>query len=288
MIVAYQGVPGAYSEMAARRLFPDCKTLPCETFDDVFAAVEKKKADRGVIPVENSLGGSIHQNYDLLARHALTVTRETYVRVEHALMALPGTRLANLRAVLSHPQALAQCSNFFAAHPQAKAVPWYDTAGAARSLKEDAEGRKTAQIPYGLDEVGVIASEAAAEIYGLKILRKKLQNRADNYTRFLAIARKAERAPAGAALKTSLTFVPVRNRAGVLHAITGLFAVRGLDLSKIESRPDPDKPFDYRFYLDVSGGQREPDVRAALAELAPLTRELRVLGSYPRASLPRR
>src|SRR5690606_23563960 len=122
MIVAYQGVPGAYSEMAARRLFPDCKVLPCETFDDVFAAVEKKKADRGVIPVENSLGGSIHQNYDLLARHALTVTRETYVRVEHALMALRGTRLANLRAVLSHPQALAQCSNFFAAHPQAKAV----------------------------------------------------------------------------------------------------------------------------------------------------------------------
>lgn len=286
MKVAYQGVPGAYSEMAARKLFPGCSTISCETFDDVFAAVEKKRADRGVVPVENSLGGSIHQNYDLLARHTLTVTRETYLRVEHALMALRGTRLSNLRAVLSHPQALAQCSNFFAAHPETKAVPWYDTAGAARSLAEDAEEKRELQIPYSLNEVGVIASESAAEIYGLKILRKKLQNRADNYTRFLAIARRAEPTPSGVSLKTSVTFVPVRNRAGVLHTITGLFAERGLDLSKIESRPDPEKPFDYRFYLDVSGGQRESSVRAALSELKPLTRELRVLGSYPKAGLP--
>ena len=291
MKVAYQGVPGAYSEMASRALFPGCAPVPCETFDDVFAAVEGKKADRGVIPVENSLGGSIHHNYDLLARHALTITREGYLRVQHALMARPGTRLSGLRAVLSHPQALAQCSDFFAGHPGIKAIPWYDTAGAARSLAEDAKAGKgpesAPQIPFRSDEVGVIASELAAEIYGLNILKRKLQNRADNYTRFLAIARKPERLPAEAPLKTSVTFVPVRNRAGVLHAITGLFAERGIDLTKIESRPDPEKPFDYRFYLDMSGGQRDPRIREALAGLEGLTRTLRVLGSYPRAKLPK-
>jgi prephenate dehydratase len=287
MIVAYQGVPGAYSEMAARRLFPDCKTLPCETFDDVFAAVEKKKADRGVIPVENSLGGSIHLNYDLLARHALTITREIYLRVEHALMVLPGVRLASLRKVISHPQALAQCSDFFAANPNIKASPWYDTAGAARSLAE--AGRDgTVLIDGDLNTLGAIASEAAAEIYSLKILKKKLQNRKDNYTRFLSIARSAEKVSAGESFKTSLTMVPARNRAGVLHAITGVFAARGIDLSKIESRPDPDNAFDYRFYFDVAGSAKTSPLKDALRELKPLTRDLRVLGSYPRAALPKK
>jgi len=282
MLIAYQGVPGAYSEMAARRLFPGCKTLPCETFDEVFAAVEKRKADRGVVPVENSLGGSIHHNYDLLARHALTVTRETYLRVEHALMALPGTRLQNLRAVISHPQALAQCSDFFARHPQTKAVAWYDTAGAARSLAENAS------LPHDAVRVGALASEAAAEIYGLKILKKKVQNRTDNYTRFLCVARAAEKLPLEGPFKTSLTLVPARNRAGVLHAITGVFAARGIDLTKIESRPDPDNAFDYRFYLDAVGSAKASPLKDALRDLKPLTRELRVLGSYAKAALPRK
>jgi prephenate dehydratase len=283
MLIAYQGVPGAYSEKAARALFPGCKTLPCETFEDVFAAVEKKRADRGVIPVENSLAGSIHLNYDLLVRHALRVTGETYVRVEHALMALPGARLAALRGVRSHPQALAQCSDFFAAHPGVKAVPWYDTAGAARSLAEEA-----AAGAAGLSSVAAIASEDAAALYGLKILKRRLQNRALNYTRFLSVARPTVKAsPAsGAALKTSLTLIPARNRAGVLHAITGAFARAGIDLTKIESRPDPENPFDYRFYLDASGGAREPALKKALAEIRALTRDLRLLGSYPRAKLP--
>jgi prephenate dehydratase len=287
MIVAYQGVPGAYSEMAARRLFPDCKTLPCETFDDVFAAVEKKKADRGVIPVENSLGGSIHLNYDLLARHALTITREIYLRVEHALMVLPGVRLASLNKVISHPQALAQCSDFFAANPKIKASPWYDTAGAARSLAE--AGRDgTALLDGDLNTLGAIASEVAAEIYSLKILKKKLQNRKDNYTRFLSIARTVEKRSVGGSLKTSLTMVPARNRAGVLHAITGVFAARGIDLSKIESRPDPDNAFDYRFYFDVAGSAKTSPLKDALRELKSLTRDLRVLGTYPRAALPKK
>jgi chorismate mutase / prephenate dehydratase len=208
------------------------------------------------------------------------------VRVEHALMALPGARMSGLRAVLSHPQALAQCSNFFAKHPKVKAVPWYDTAGAARSLAEELES-DTVHIPYGLPgEVAAIASEDAAKIYGLKILKRRIQNRKDNYTRFLCISRKAENLASGASLKTSLTFIPRRNKPGVLHAVTGVFAERGIDLTKIESRPDPDNPFDYRFYLDAAGSAERPPLKEALAELKKLVRELRVLGSYPKARLP--
>jgi prephenate dehydratase len=277
MKIAYQGVPGAYSEQASRALFgPGCKTMPCETFDAVFEAVENKTADRGVIPIENSLGGSIHLNYDLLVRHPLGVTREAYVRIEHALLAPPGLKLADIREVRSHPQALAQCSDFLAAHRAIKPVVWFDTAGAAASLAENPE-----------PGVAAIASEAAGKLYGLKVLKKGLQNRAVNYTRFLCIARSPERPAKGAVLKTSLTFVPARNQAGVLHKITGLFAERGIDLSKIESRPDPEKPFDYRFYLDISGGAQDAPVRAALQGLKKMTRDLRVLGSYARSELPK-
>ena len=283
MKIAYQGVPGAYSERASRELFgADCKTLPRDTFDEVFEAVEAKAADRGVIPIENSLGGSIHQNYDLLVRHGLHVTREIYLRVEHALLVKPGTKLSDIREVRSHPQALAQCAGFFAANRNIKPIGWFDTAGAARSLIEGAD-------VAGNAGVAAIASAWAGELYGLKALKKNLQDRAGNYTRFLCIARAPEKsAPEGAALKTSLSFVPARNQAGVLHRITGLFAGRGLDLTKIESRPDPDNAFDYRFYLDVSGGAKEPALRDALAELGTLARDLRVLGSYPRAALPKR
>jgi prephenate dehydratase len=283
MRIAYQGVPGAYSEQASRELFgADCKVLPCETFDAVFEAVEQKRADRGVIPIENSLGGSIHVNYDLLLRHDLVVTRETYVRVEHALLAPPGLAIKDIREVRSHPQALAQCSDFLSAHRAIRPVVWFDTAGAAASLSAAALAKEPAPA------VAAIASEAAGKLYGLNILKRKLQNRAVNYTRFLCIARAPEKstASAAAALKTSLTFVPARNQSGVLHRITGIFAERGIDLSKIESRPDPEKPFDYRFYLDISGGAKEASVRAALAELEKLTRDLRVLGSYAKAPLP--
>jgi chorismate mutase/prephenate dehydratase len=145
------------------------------------------------------------------------------------------------------------------------------------------------EVPEG---VAAIASEAAGEIYGLNILKRRLQNRAVNFTRFLCIARSAEKSVPSTKvakpvpLKTSLTFVPARNQSGVLHKITGLFADRGIDLSKVESRPDPEKPFDYRFYLDISGGAKDAPVRAALADLKKLTRDLRVLGTYARAELP--
>lgn len=286
MKVAYQGVPGAYSEMAARALFTGCGVLPKARFADVFAAVEGGEADAGVLPVENSLGGSIHENYDLLVRHDLRIFAETYVHVNHALLARPGTRLGDIRKVRSHYQALAQCAGFFAGHPDIAPVIWYDTAGAAKSvaaLKSEQGG-----------SVAAIASELAAELYGLKILKRKLQDRPNNFTRFLAVRRadavidaKDPKRKAGQVMKTSLTFIPKRNKAGVLHAVTGVFAARGIDLTKIESRPDPDNPFDYRFYLDAAGDAKIAPLKEALAALKPLVRDLRVLGSYPAAKLPR-
>ncbi len=307
MLSAFQGVPGAYSQLACRQLLgAGIKTLPCETFDAVFAAVSQGKADIGVIPIENSLAGSIHQNYDLLLANDLTIVGETRLKVEHVLMCHPSTSWTAIREVRSHPQALAQCSHFFAKEKRAKPVTWFDTAGAAESVAREA--------PAG---AAAIASSLAAELYGLKVLRRNLQNHAGNYTRFLAVATakgeaKARRAlgaasaapaaPAtrsassvagrtrstasGTGLKTSIAFMPARNQVGVLFRSLGVFALRDIDLLKIESRPNPLKPFEYWFYLDFAGGQGEARVDKALEHLQEIAGRLKVLGSYPAAKTP--
>ncbi|HLP42013.1 MAG TPA: prephenate dehydratase [Fibrobacteria bacterium] len=285
MIAAFQGVPGAYSQLACRQLLGErVRTSPCETFDDVFAAVEKGKAALGVIPIENSLAGSIHQNYDLLLSHDLVIIGETRLKVEHVLMCHPTTSLARLREVRSHPQALAQCSAFFAREKaRLRPVSYFDTAGAAKSLSEEAPAA-----------VGAIASAYAAELYGLKVLKHNLQNHADNFTRFLAIApRNSARSLSrrivagggqGQGLKTSVAFMPAANRVGVLFRTLGVFALRDIDLLKIESRPNPLSPFEYWFYLDFAGGQGEPRVDKALDHLRETAGTLKVLGSYPSAA----
>ncbi len=274
MQVAYQGVPGAYSEMAARTLFgPRSRMLPQPTFEAVFAAVHRGAAGAGVLPIENSLAGSIHQNYDLLLKHRLYVTGETYVRIDHALLARPGTTFSAVREVRSHPQALAQCGDFFSDHPRLRPVAWFDTAGAAQSLTKETS-----------TPVAAIAGEGAAQLYHLVVLRRHLQNRARNFTRFLAVARQPARGVTGP-LKTSITFIPRRNQAGSLFRLLGAFAAHAIDLTKIESRPDPENPFAYRFYLDFAGGAADPEVHATLDQLRGLTRSLRMLGSYARARL---
>jgi prephenate dehydratase len=276
MKIAFQGVRGAYSELACRKMFPlSAGLLPQETFEAVFETVKRRRADRGVIPIETSLAGGIHLNYDLLVQHGLHITGETYLRVEHALLARPLARLQDIRMVRSHPQALAQCSRFFAEHPRIKPVVWFDTAGAAKSLERSAP-----------KDVAAIASEFAGKLYGLKALRRKIQNHSENYTRFLAIARKPEPAALRRAQKTSVTFIPRRNEAGVLFRVLEIFARHGIDLTKIESRPDPQKPFDYRFYLDLAGGSESPKIREALGSLRAQVSALRMLGSYPRAAVP--
>lgn len=278
MKAAFQGVHGAYSELASRQLLgAGIATLPCETFDAVFDAVAAGKAQRGILPIENSLAGSIHQNYDLLLARDLHIVGETHLKVEHVLMCHPKASLGTLDHVRSHPQALAQCSDFFAKHKGIKPSPYFDTAGAAESLAKEAPAR-----------IGAIASSLAAELYGLKVLKRNLQNRAGNYTRFLEVARKPlSRAAASAkGFKTSLAFMPARNRVGVLHEILGVFARRGIDLLKIESRPNPLSPFEYWFYADLAGGPGDGNVAGALKELKALAPNLRILGSYPGAPRP--
>ncbi len=276
MKVAFQGVHGAYSDLASRELFgPKTRTLPQSTFDGVFDAVREGHANRGVIPVENSLAGSIHHNYDLLIQNGLHITGEHFLRVEHALLGQPKAHFADIRQVRSHPQALAQCSQFFVDHPKIQAVVWFDTAGAAESLIKETS-----------PEVAALASEYAGKLYGLKAIRSKVQNRSENFTRFLSISRKAEKPNPKQPCKTTITFLPRKNETGVLSRILEIFAQGKIDLSKIESRPDPDKPFNYRFYLDLGGGTGNREILQALNRLKDLVFELRILGSYPRANIP--
>jgi prephenate dehydratase len=285
MKAAFQGVHGAYSELASKQLLgPRTRTLPCESFADVFDAVEAGEAGRGILPIENSLAGSIHQNYDLLLHRDVHIVGEAYLKVEHALLAHPAASLKAITEVRSHPQALAQCSGFFGKNRRIKPVPYFDTAGAAESLAREAPAH-----------VGAIASVYAAELYGLKVLKRNLQNHADNFTRFLAVERgpvparkggkgaKGAKGAHGAPFKTSLAFMPERNVVGSLHAILGVFAGRGIDLLKIESRPNPLSPFEYWFYADLAGGPGDLKVAEALRDLAPLLSRLKILGGYPRA-----
>ena len=264
--VAIQGEAGSFSHAAAlAALGPELRLVPCASFEELFRAVTTGAAARGVVPIENSLAGSVHENYDLLGRHPLHVVAETQVRVRHCLIARPGTALASIRRVASHPVALAQCRNFFAAHPEIAPVAAYDTAGSVRDL-----------MAARLAADAAIASALAAELYGAVVLQHDLEDHAENHTRFLVIGR--EPAPPERARKTSLVFT-LPNVPGSLYRALGAFAVRGLDLTKIESRPIPGRPWEYAFYLDVLGDPRGA-VAAALAEIQGFARELRVLGAY--------
>src|SRR5437870_895100 len=263
--VAIQGEAGSFSHAAAlQALGPDIRLVPCPTFEQLFRAVEAGDAARGAVPIENSLAGSVHENYDLLGANTLHVVAETQVRVRHCLIARPGTERAAIRRVASHPVALAQCRRFFATHPDVVPVPAYDTAGSVRDLMA---GRVAADA--------AIASSLAAELYGAVVLEQDLEEHAENYTRFLMVAR--DPAPPELARKTSLVFS--------LHRALGVFAARGLDLTKIESRPLAGRPWEYAFYLDVVGDPRA-GVAEALAELRGLARELRILGAYPGSDIP--
>jgi prephenate dehydratase len=264
--VAIQGEAGSFSHAAAlQALGPHIRLVPCASFDELFRAVDAGAAVRGIVPIENSLAGSVHENYDLLGAHSLHVVAETQVRVRHCLVARPGTELAAIRRVASHPVALAQCRKFFAARPDVAPVPANDTAGSVRDLMA---GRVAADA--------AIASSLAAELYGGMVLLENLEDHAENYTRFLLVAR--EPAAPERARKTSLVFT-LPNVPGSLHRALGAFAARQLDLTKIESRPLPGRPWEYAFYLDVLGDPGG-DVAAALAEIRGFARELRVLGAY--------
>ena len=266
MDIGYQGEPGAYSEQAVHALFAGDQALPFRTVRALFESVGTAAVDRGVVPLENSLAGSINETYDLLARGDVHIVGELVLAVDHALLALPGTRLQDIRLVSSHPQALAQCDEYLA-ELGAELVPVYDTAGAAKRIAE--EDRR--------DE-GAVASERAAERYGLEIVARHIQTNAQNQTRFAAIAR--DPAPIGPPDKTSLILV-AGHRPGALYHCLRPFAERGVNLSKIESRPVGHTPWRYRFFLDVDAGAADPSFAQALREVQDEAAAVQVLGSYP-------
>jgi prephenate dehydratase len=265
--VGYQGEAGAFSEDAAGLLFPGAVAVPHRAFRSIFVDVQSGRLSHGVVPLENALAGSINETYDLLGRGGVWIVAEVVVRVEHSLLALPGTLLKQVWRVASHPQALAQCQEFLA-ELDAEVVPEYDTAGAARRIALERRPGEAA-----------VASARAAEVYGLEILARGIQTDPRNQTRFAAIS--ADPTPLGPEARTSLVF-GTTNEPGALYRVLGHLAGRGLNLSKLESRPLGDEPWQYRFYLDVDAGVHEPPMADAIEAMAGDATFLRVLGSYPR------
>ena len=315
--IAFQGRRGAYSESAAYHLFGnDIEVVPMDTFEEIFQGIETGAVDGGAIPIENSTAGSIYDNYDLLYKWRHPIVAEVKLQISHALCVLPGTRLEDLREVLSHPQGLAQCSRFFGRNSNIKSTAFYDTAGSAEEVAR--RGDKT---------VGAIASAYAGKFYGLEILAEGIENLPGvNFTRFYAIQKTAAELPgcenaglskcdanadsanenvacsaqteksangtdaksahadtteSAPVIKTTLLFMlKDSGKSGTLYAALGCFAKRGLNLTRIESRPHPDRPWEYIFHLSFEGSPKDPTVVEALQELQSYSEFVYRLGSF--------
>jgi prephenate dehydratase len=270
----FQGALGAFSQEAAVQLLGDkAEVVPFARFEEVFQALIRGKIDAAVIPVENTLAGSVHENYDHLLNYDVRITGETNVRIVHNLIAPPGVRFKDIRKVYSHPVALNQCLKFFSSHPEIERTTFYDTAGGVKMVMDE----KAA-------DAAAIGSAAAANMYGGHILKRSIEDDRRNFTRFvLLIAPKRTRVPRQSpkGWKTSLVFT-TRNTPGALFRALSAFALRDLNMTKIESRPLHGKPWEYLFYLDFVGREDEPRVQNALGHLAELADFCRVLGSYPK------
>ena len=276
MVVAYQGEPGAYSEAAAQRYAPDATLRPCPSFDEVFRLVDSGEAAFGVLPIENSIGGTIHRNYDLLLQHPLQIVGDLELRVIHSLIALPGTTIDQVTQIYSHPQALAQCDRYLRSLPGVEVVATYDTAGSAKLIKDKQMAGAAA-----------IASERAATVFGLQILKSGIQDFADNITRFIVVAPVGKAGIAGAPTNKTTVVFTLTNEAGALFKALSVFALRGIDLTKLESRPIPGRPWEYLFYVDLAVGADDARCDRALAHLAEFAPMFRNLGSYASSLLPR-
>lgn len=268
--IAFQGEPGAYSEEAILLFDPDAVSQPCREFRDVAATVLERRVDLGLLPIENSLVGSIATNFDLIAESELAIVGEVVSAVHHCLLGVRGARPEALRRVLSHPVALAQCERFLRGLAGVEAVAFYDTAGAAAEVaaRNDAA-------------VGAVAGALAARRYGLEILAERIEDEPHNQTRFFVVAREPAPAAPGVAAKTTLR-LKLPHRPGSLARALAPFADAGLNLTKLESRPDRTAPWNYLFYLDVEARAAEPAMQGALAAVQAQGGEVRVLGEYPR------
>jgi prephenate dehydratase len=263
--VAYQGEAGAYSEEGVIELFPETDHRPLASIRKVFEAVEVGRVDFGLVPMDNSQAGSINQTYDLFLKHGLHLVGETVVRVNHCLLALPGTHIDDLKEVISHPQAIDQCEEFLTSLDLSVRAE-YDTAGSAKRIAEEK-----------LEGTAAIASRRAADLYNLEVLAEKIQTYPDNYTRFGALSRHPE--PLGEPNKSSLVF-GVGHVSGSLMRCLAAFADRHISLSKLESRPRAGRPWEYVFYADVDAPASDEGVIDGLAELSEHATFTRLLGTY--------
>ena len=265
--VAFQGAAYAFSEIAAKKFFGDqIQSIPCKNFEDVFQAVEEGKSIFGIVPVENSLTGSIHRNYDLLLEKDLKIVGEHSLRVEQHLIASPGVSIDEINTIYSHPQALEQCRKFLSSLNNIKTVASYDTAGSVKMVRDK-----------GLKNAAAIASKNSAEDYGMQILRKEIEDIPENYTRFLIICKKSIKI--GDPDKTSIVFA-MKNIPGALFKSLSVFALRDIDLIRVESRPLRGKPWDYFFYIDFKGHMEEERCNNAIRHLQEIALFIKVLGSF--------
>ena len=272
--VAFQGARGAFSEEASRRFLGDkISYQPHERFEQMFQAVSSGKADYAVVPVENTLAGSVHENYDHLLNYKLPIVGETSIRIVHYLIGRPEAKLSKVTRAISHPVALGQCLTFFKKHPSIRSESFFDTAGSVEHVMNGDD-----------PTLAAIASKGAAEYYGAKILKSSIEDDRRNYTRFFLLRAKKPRRrdKPNTALKTSIVFT-TQNRPGALFRCLSAFALRDIDMIKIESRPLRGRPFEYLFYLDFLGSPDEPNGRNAMSHLAEMADFLAVLGCYPRA-----
>jgi arogenate/prephenate dehydratase len=267
MRIAFQGEPGAYSEAAALQFAPGAVAVPYRSFEEVFGAVADGSVTRGILPMENSIGGSIHRNYDLLLEHELPIVGEVELPVDHCLLARPGTHLQDVKVVYSHPQALAQCEQYLKGLEGVEILAVYDTAGGALMV---ASGART--------DAAAVASRRAAELFGLDVIASRIQDFSDNRTRFVLVGRTA--APLESATKTSIVFSLNSTPGALFKALAG-FALREIDLTKLESRPIRGRAWEYLFYVDVGVSRDSLACARALTHLGEFSRWVRVLGSYP-------
>jgi prephenate dehydratase len=278
---AFQGERGAFSEDAGFRFFgPETATRACRDFDELFAVVMRGSADAAVVPIENTLAGAIIKNYDLLLEHDVTIVGEVVLRVVHNVIGMPGAELSQIRRVYSLPVALAQCERFLRENPTIEAVAAYDTAGSVKMVME-----------AGRHDEAAIAGASAAKAFGAEILAAGIESSPHNYTRFFVVTRSdraaafSERLRRPGERKTSLVF-QISHRPGGLYTALAAFAEEEINLTKVESRPLPGRPFEYSFYLDFIGDPEEAPVGRALARLRAASESVRLLGTYPRAETP--
>ena len=274
--VAFQGARGAFSEQAIKQFLAGRELLfkPCEKFYEAFELLRDAAVDYAVVPVENTLHGSVHENYDNLLRYRPEILAETHVRIVHNLIGRPEASRQQISRAISHPVALAQCVEFFRRNPSIKSETHYDTGGSVKTVMEGDD-----------PSLGAVASVAAAEYYGAKIIEPSIEDDPENYTRFFLLGREPEPTESSSVRKTSLVFI-TKNVSGALFKCMSAFALRDINLTKIESRPLKGRPFEYSFYVDILASPQEENCANAMSHLAEITEFLAVLGSYEPASVP--